>query len=171
MFRWTVNWRFVGEHTFLSTRFSLVLLAAHAGLIAVFLSTRWLHTSLPHAIQQFVSPPSPKVEAQIARRVTPDLVLTTILSAVAIGCLSARSLHYQFYAYIAWSTPFLLWRSGLHPVLIYAVWTAQEWAWNVYPSSNASSMTVVGCLAVQVFSIWLGTGEDAADERDKKHVE
>lgn len=86
--------------------------------------------------------------------------MTAILSSLVIGVLCARSLHYQFYAYLAWSTPFLLWRSGLHPILIYAVWAAQEWAWNVYPSTNSSSMVVVGCLAVQVIGVWWGTRND-----------
>jgi alpha-1,3-mannosyltransferase len=71
--------------------------------------------------------------------------------------LCARSLHYQFYAYIAWATPFLLWRAGFHPIVQYALWAAQEWAWNVYPSTPASSATVVGVLAVTVAGVWWGT--------------
>lgn len=91
------------------------------------------------------------------------------------GILCARSLHYQFYAYILWATPYLLWKSGLHPVLIYIVWAVQEWAWNIYPSTDVSSALVVGCLAVQVFGIWYGTRQDFADVRspiegkDNKH--
>ena len=93
--------------------------------------------------------------------------------------LCARSLHYQFYAYIAWSTPFLLWKADLHPTLIYAVWGAQEWGWNVYPSTDTSSMVVVGCLVVQVLSVWWGTRNDLADvlspadiaDDDKEHDE
>ena len=60
--------------------------------------------------------------------------MTTVLTANAIGMLCARSLHYQFYAWLAWGTPFLLWRTGFHPIVQYAIWAAQEWAWNVYPS-------------------------------------
>lgn len=79
--------------------------------------------------------------------------------------LCARSLHYQFYAYIAWATPYLLWKSGMHPVLIYAIWVVQELAWNVYPSTDLSSALVVGCLAVQVFGAWHGTRQDFIDSR------
>jgi alpha-1,3-mannosyltransferase len=86
--------------------------------------------------------------------------MTTILTANIIGMLCARSLHYQFYAYLAWVTPFLLWRARLHPVLQYVLWGAQEWAWNVYPSTPASSMTVVGVLAVTVAGVWWGTRKD-----------
>lgn len=157
MFKWTVNWRFVGEETFLSKSFSYSLLGLHVLLLGVFGLSRWLKLSLPEAINHLLHPPSRIQQDRIARRVTPDFVLTSILSAVIIGCLCARSLHYQFFVYIAWSTPFLLWKSGMHPVLIYGVCMAQEWAWNVYPSTNASSMVVVGCMAATVGSIWLGT--------------
>ena len=51
----------------------------------------------------------------------------------------------------------------MHPILIYAVWAVQEWAWNVYPSTDISSMVVVGCLAVQVFGLWWGIRKDYAD--------
>ncbi|RPB07792.1 ALG3-domain-containing protein [Morchella conica CCBAS932] len=37
MFKWTVNWRFVGEETFLSREFSLGLLAVHAVLLFGFI--------------------------------------------------------------------------------------------------------------------------------------
>ncbi|RHZ73930.1 dolichyl-P-Man:Man(5)GlcNAc(2)-PP-dolichol alpha-1,3-mannosyltransferase [Aspergillus turcosus] len=64
-----------------------------------------------------------------------------------------RSLHYQFFAYLACATPFLLWQAGFHPILVYVVWAAQEWAWNTYPSTNASSLVVVLSLAAQVFGV------------------
>jgi len=86
-------------------------------------------------------------------------ITTTMLTSLAIGLLCARSLHYQFFAYLSWATPFLLWRSGFHPALIYALWAAQEWAWNVYPSTSHSSLIVVLSLAVQVFGVMLDDGE------------
>ena len=93
----------------------------------------------------------------MSKRITPDFIMTTILTATAVGMLCARSLHYQFYAYIAWTTPFLLWKSGFHPIVQYALWGAQEWAWNVYPSTPVSSATVVGVLAVTIAGAWWGT--------------
>lgn len=164
MFKWTVNWRFVSEDLFLSKPFSLALLGLHAALLLAFLHTTWLKPagiSLMGVKRMLLSPPSEQEQARIARRVTPDFVLTTILSATMIGCLCARSLHYQFYAYIAWSTPFLLWRAGVHPIAIYVLWAAQEVAWNVYPSTDASSIVVVGCLAVAVASGWSASNRTA----------
>lgn len=172
LFKWTVNWRFVGEEAFLSRPFSLALLGAHVSLLATFIATRWLRPSqlsIPDTIKQLIQPPPEDIQAKTARRVKPDFILTSILTSVIIGCLCARSLHYQFFAYVAWSTPFLLWRSRLHPALIYAVWAAQEWAWNVFPSTNISSMVVVGCFSITVASVWYGSDRDKQTVRE--HVE
>lgn len=174
MFKWTVNWRFIGEETFLSRSFSYCLLGAHVALLALFGCTRWLEPSglSPlQAIHHLLHPPPQAQQDRIARRVTPDFVLTTMLSAMLIGCLCARSLHYQFFVYIAWSTPYLLWRSGMHPILVYGLCMAQEWAWNVYPSTDASSMVVVGCLAVTVASIWIGTSPQPAKQQQQRRSE
>jgi alpha-1,3-mannosyltransferase len=164
LYRWTVNWRFIPEHIFLSAPFSGTLLSAHATLLLLFAATRWTQPSrrdLRATIALFFSsrPADEDARDEIADRVDARFIMTTILTANAIGMLCARSLHYQFYSWLAWSTPFLLWRAGLHPVLIYAVWGAQEWAWNVYPSTDVSSAVVVGCLAVTVGGVWWGTRE------------
>lgn len=170
MFKWTVNWRFVGEENFLSTWFTISLLALHATLLLVFLNGKWLHTSFSNALKDLIFPPSERYQAEVARGVTPNFILTTILSSIIIGCLCARSLHYQFFAYIAWSSPFLLWRSGLHPILVFGTWAMQEWAWNAYPSTDFSSMTVIECLMIQVLAVWLGKTNDEVpcDEGDEK---
>ncbi|OHX00487.1 dolichyl-p-man:man c -pp-dolichyl mannosyltransferase [Colletotrichum incanum] len=167
-FKWTVNWRFVGEETFLSKPFSIALLGLHLFTLLVFIFTRWLNpaqrplSSLVPAMLQGKSPFSPREEAQVASRVTPRYVLTTILSANVMGLLFARSLHYQFYAYLAWSTPYLLWRSGLPVYVVYILWAVQEWAWNVYPSTDMSSEFVVGVMAVTVAATWFGTADEGA---------
>lgn len=64
--------------------------------------------------------------------------------------LCARSLHYQFYSWLAWGTPYVLWQTGFGPVWIVPLWAAQEWAWNVFPSTNMSSAVVVGVLGLSV---------------------
>lgn len=181
MFKWTVNWRFVGEEVFLSRGFSLALLGLHAALLLAFLHYRWLKPagiSLSGVKRMLLQPPSKLEQERISRRVTPEYVMTTVLTATMIGCLCARSLHYQFYAYIAWSTPFLLWRAGLHPVAVYVIWAAQEVAWNVYPSTDLSSMAVVGCLAVTVAAGWRASTNVTATavkkekaSRKREHVE
>lgn len=165
LFKWTVNWRFVGEDIFLSRAFSISLLGGHVSALILFITTRWLRPAekpILEIVQNALQGKEPlgALQHAVSTRVSPNYILTTILTANAIGMLFARSLHYQFYAYIALSTPFLLWRSGMHPILQYVLWVAQEWAWNVYPSTDISSMVVVGILFVTVASVWWGTRKD-----------
>lgn len=169
-FRWTVNWRFVGEEVFLSKPFALGLLSVHAGLLLLFATTRWLRpagvTSVSSLVSfvtpflQFSSPFTESEEETLSRAASPQFVLTTVLTANLVGLLTARSLHYQFYAYLAWTTPYLLWRSGVNPVVQYVLWAAQEWAWNVFPSTPVSSGVVVGVMAVTVAFVWWGGTEE-----------
>lgn len=148
---------------FQSRPFSAALIAAHLSLLVLFLTTRWLkpsegRLSLPTLARSLFSPPSPQVQAAVSKRITPRFILTTILSANAIGMLCARSLHFQFFSWIAWATPALLWQAGFHPVLQYALWAFQEYLWNIYPSNDRSSPMVVACLAVTVTVAWYGLG-------------
>ncbi|KAK6957620.1 dolichyl-P-Man:Man(5)GlcNAc(2)-PP-dolichol alpha-1,3-mannosyltransferase [Daldinia eschscholtzii] len=177
-FKWTVNWRFVGEEIFLSRPFSLALLGMHAVVLAGFIVGKWLRpagkplSAIIMPLLQFSSPFSAREEPLVASRVTPNYVMTTILSANVIGLLFARTLHYQFYSYLAWSTPYLLWRSGTHPIIQYGLWALQEWAWNIFPSTPVSSGVVVGILATTVALIAVRTDDVAApvsnSERERK---
>ena len=172
----------MGEERFLSREFAISLIGVHLALLAIFALTRWTRPSglsIPALTSTAFKPLPSKAQQLMSLNITPTFILTSILTSMAMGMLCARSLHYQFYAYIAWSTPFLLWKAGLHPILTYAVWGAQEWAWNVYPSTDTSSIVVVGCLVVQVFSVWWGTRNDLADaispagiaDEEKEHDE
>ncbi|KAL7271072.1 dolichyl-P-Man:Man(5)GlcNAc(2)-PP-dolichol alpha-1,3-mannosyltransferase [Rhizina undulata] len=168
LYQWTVNWRFVPESVFLSKGFSLGLLTAHAGLLLFFFSTRWSRPaarSLSHTISLLLRPATGLEERQISLRVTPRYILTTILTANTIGMLCARSLHYQFYSWLAWGAPYLLWKSGLGPLWVVVLWAAQEWAWNVFPSTNVSSAVVVGALAATLVGVWIGAREEEEGKR------
>lgn len=160
LFKWTVNWRFLGEDFFLSRRFALSLLTMHIALLVRFILQMWLKPAGKPALDvirsllQLKSPFTSREERQVAMRLTPTYVITTILSANLLGLLFARSLHYQFYAYIAWATPFLLWRAGVNPIAQYGLWALQEWAWNVYPSTPMSSTVVVGVLGTTMILVF-----------------
>ncbi|KAJ2896517.1 dolichyl-p-man:man c -pp-dolichyl mannosyltransferase [Zalerion maritima] len=166
LFKWTVNWRFVGEDVFLSKNFAYGLLGLHALVLAAFGLTKWLKpakkpvSSIVGKVLKFQQPLTDREEILISKSVSPRFVLTTVLTSNVVGLLFARSLHYQFYAYLAWATPFLLWRSGIHPVLQYVLWGIQELVWNVYPSTEISSGAVVGLLALQVLLVYLGAREE-----------
>lgn len=165
LFKWTVNWRFVGEETFLSRSFSASLLVLHVSVLFTFIFTRWLPPtgkSLGDVLHATFSRDDRARNWQpLFQGFTPKYIPTTILTANVVGLLFARSLHYQFYSYLAWSTPYLLWRGGLHPVLQYLLWAVQEWAWNVFPSTPTSSAAVVSVMAITVAAVWFGTSDDA----------
>lgn len=150
LFKWTVNWRFVGEELFLSNGFSLGLLGLHVSLLALFLATNWLKPSGSNLLDFLLNTINGR---QRTASLSKTFIMTVMLTSLAVGLLCARSLHYQFFAYLAWATPFLLWRAEFHPVLVCIVWALQEWAWNVFPSTSASSLIVVLSLAAQVFGV------------------
>lgn len=168
-YQWTVNWRFVSESTFLSREFAVGLLVVHASLLLLFATTRWTQPSrrsVPAFLKMlYIAPPEPD-RAAMAARVTPEFILTSVLTANAIGMLCARSLHYQFFSWIAWATPWLLWCAELPPLLQGLVWLGQEVAWNQYPSTELSSRIVVGVLGAMVVRVWVAT--DAGTETGRR---
>ncbi|KAF3913037.1 hypothetical protein ABW21_db0205261 [Orbilia brochopaga] len=172
LWQWTVNWRIVGETVFTSSVFKYALLGTHAILLVFFAATRWLQPAQRDIIQFIRSPllrPVDNLEGmRIARRADGAYMLTTLFTCNMIGVLCARSLHYQFFSWIAWTTPFLLWRSGWGPLFVVPVWAAQEYAWNVFPSTEASSAIAVGCMLVQLIGVWFGMGESTSEEDQRK---
>ncbi|KAG5928040.1 dolichyl-P-Man:Man(5)GlcNAc(2)-PP-dolichol alpha-1,3-mannosyltransferase [Claviceps sorghi] len=175
-FEWTVNWRMLGEEVFLSRRFALVLLALHALVLVLFITTRWLQParrSLPSLLAPLLRGRSPfgrEDGLAVSGRVTPDYVMTTMLSANTIGLLFARSLHYQFYAYLAWGAPYLLWRACPGFPFLLLLLAAQEAAWNTFPSTSLSSITVVAVLLVTVVLVYTGTRKPV-ESGDRNDVE
>ncbi|KAG6290011.1 dolichyl-P-Man:Man(5)GlcNAc(2)-PP-dolichol alpha-1,3-mannosyltransferase [Claviceps purpurea] len=159
-YEWTVNWRMLDEQVFLSKPFALALLTLHALALLLFITTRWLQptqrplSSLIGPLLRGRSPFSREDGLHVSRRVTPDYVMTTILSANVIGLVFARSLHYQFYAYLAWGTPYLLWKASLSFPLILLLVVAQEAAWNTFPSTSLSSIAVVNVLLLIVVLVY-----------------
>jgi alpha-1,3-mannosyltransferase len=64
-----------------------------------------------------------------------------------------------------------LWQSGLGPLWIVALWAAQEWAWNVFPSTDTSSAIVVGVLGLSVAGLlWGAEGADQLREKPLAEV-
>lgn len=177
MYKWTVNWKFISEETFLSKSFAYTLLATHAMLLLAFLQYRWVKpssTGLLHFVKKYLINADNKQADQvdIARRLTPQFVMDVLLGSVVIGLLCARSLHYQFYAYLGWTAPYVLWRSGAQPVLVIGTWALQEVAWLIYPQTQWGSLTVVLLLALQVASSWkspvFAYDPIVTDEQEKK---
>ncbi|TKX19884.1 ALG3-like protein [Elsinoe australis] len=155
--KWTVNWRWVGREGFEDDRFASALMVGHVVVLGLFVVERWMRqagTGVGEVLGSLLRSQGVQRMREVQGRVTPEFVLTAILTSNAVGMLFARSLHYQFYSWLAWGSPYLLWRSGTSPVAVVLAWAAQEWAWNVYPSTTISSAVVVLSLAWQVYGIW-----------------
>ncbi|KID79505.1 Dol-P-Man:Man(5)GlcNAc(2)-PP-Dol alpha-1,3-mannosyltransferase [Metarhizium brunneum] len=173
-FEWTVNWRMMGEELFLSKQFATVLLVLHALVLLIFVTSRWLQparrslVSLISPMLRGRSPFTPAEELAVSSRVTPDYIMTTILSANVVGLLFARSLHYQFYAYLAWATPYLLWKAWPYTPVVYLLWAVQEAAWNTFPSTDLSSTIVVNVLLMTVVLVYFGTLKPVRSGERKK---
>lgn len=176
-FQWTVNWRMVGEKVFSDPTFATALLILHASTIAILAASRWLRPTgrsfleIVDSLRKFRYPFSTEDESRISMRVTPEYVMKTILIANVAGLLFARSLHYQFYAYLAWASPYLMWRYSPFPGLEFVLWAAQEWAWNVFPSTDVSSRLVVNILLVTVALSYFNDAEDAPGNHEEKSEE
>lgn len=191
-YKWTVNWRFVPEETFLSPQFAFTLLAIHAGLLVVFCSKRGYHwmalikvpqifsaspsgngAEFPALVRSLLSASSVE-RTQRVSRVTPDYVLTTMVTSNLIGILCARSLHYQFYSWFFWTVPFALYKvhAVCGPVVALAIFATQEHAWNVYPSTSESSFCVIFSLAAMIIGIWVHDQRvGAANELQRERLE
>jgi alpha-1,3-mannosyltransferase len=163
LFKWTVNWRFLGEGIFLSRAFSLSLLLVHVSSLIIFATTTWIAPT-SHEFVDFVHThlerTNIEIKKMISRKVTPMWVMDTVLASMVVGLLCARSLHYQFFAYLGWATPYLLWRTGAGAIWVAVNWAVQEYCWLVFPSTSLSSMVVVFELALQVLSILLAPSLD-----------
>ncbi|KAJ1802313.1 dolichyl-P-Man:Man(5)GlcNAc(2)-PP-dolichol alpha-1,3-mannosyltransferase, partial [Coemansia sp. RSA 2599] len=141
-FTWTVNWRFVGRDVFLSQQWSASLLAAHLALLAILGLALWPRLSQNSAwsiIKRGIKP------ARNARTCGPsaDEIVAVVFTSNFVGIVCARSLHYQFYSWYFHMLPYLLYIAQLHPAASVAVWLAVEYAWNVYPSTAFSSLTLL----------------------------
>lgn len=164
LFVWTVNWRFLGKETFESSEFSTGLLVLHATLLLTFLHWKWVRATskgiVDFALRWAWRPMSEEEQDRLSQKITPVFVMDTMLGSMVIGLLCARSLHYQFYAYLGWMSPYLLWRGGSHPVWVLLNWAVQEYCWLVFPSTNLSSALVVFQLTLQMLSVLIAPPVD-----------
>lgn len=141
----------------------MYLLIAHAAILLPFILTRWtrpLGRSPRDLARLAFKNPNPAAQNRIVKELNSDFILTTVLTSVMIGMLCARSLHYQFFAYIAWTTPFLLYKAKINPALQWVIWGGQEAAWNVFPAADMTSKIVVGTMAAVIVNLWTATGEE-----------
>jgi len=144
LWKWTVNWRFVGQETFESDPFSTLLLISHMVTLSLFYK-KWNKIRV-----------TPNDEAWR------EWVLYVMVVTQFIGIVFARSLHYQFYSWYFWTVPYMLFSIGFNPALTNLTNLSQlqtavkrvlprliymgllEWCWLQYPSTATSSGFLFG---------------------------
>ncbi|CAE7171196.1 unnamed protein product [Rhizoctonia solani] len=158
LYKWTVNWRFVPEPTFLNISFARGLLFCHIALLGIFGFGVWCrkHGGALSVLERALQ--NPIKEAAISS-VTQDYIATVFFTANLIGILCARSLHYQFYSWYATQLPLLAWRTKYPIILRVAILAAIEYAWNTYPSTDLSSGLLLGAHVLLVAGVLFGFPE------------
>lgn len=165
MYKWTVNFRFVPEETFNSTCFHKTLLIIHIFLLLFFLFTKWvtprvISKSIPQFINDAVHISTETLETGniiLDRACGPRYIVGVLASCNLIGIICARSLHYQFLSWYAWTYPYLIGSANTNIVIGVALWTIHEWCWNVYPSTVVSSLALVTCNLIVLGIYWFSS--------------
>lgn len=162
LYKWSVNWKFVPEETFLSDEFGYALLAGHLVVLLFFTFTRYLSPALTgKPVQQLISDafkPATKTVSKdnllFDQKNGPRLILLIFATTNLIGVIFARSLHYQFLSWYCWLLPFLLYSSGSNVFLSVGMFFFHEWCWNVFPATKQSSQVLVMILASTLVGVW-----------------
>lgn len=158
LYKWTVNWRFLGEKTFLHPSTSKVLLGLHLFILCIFGVHRW--TNISKEGWKWVSS---RWKGDI-NPMSSSFIVQVLCTSNLIGMTFARSLHYQFYSWYAFQLPLLAWstkwplavryvtrvtnkRSIAIPVII-------EWSWNVFPSTTLSSTSLFLAHIALLVGLW-----------------
>ncbi|OWB63909.1 hypothetical protein B5S31_g4715 [[Candida] boidinii] len=162
LYEWTVNWRFLSEENFSSDNFHKLLLFLHILVLIIFILFKWLSPKITgKSIIQFIidffkfySNTISEKNIIFNKSLGPRLVMIVLSISNLIGILFARSLHYQFLSWYFYSIPFLLWFSGLPSIISILIFICHEWCWNVYPSTNESSILLISILSLIILSIF-----------------
>lgn len=161
LYEWTVNWKFIPPVYFASKMFANLLLGAHILVLLWFIVTRFLHPnitgkSLLSLMRDAFYPKGTACPTNryINHKTGPGLIFLTLASTNVIGVLFSRSLHYQFLSWYCWQLPFLLYSTGWGPIVGILVWGVHEWCWLVFPSTYASSATLVAILSSMLYAVW-----------------
>ncbi|TFY65484.1 hypothetical protein EVJ58_g1958 [Rhodofomes roseus] len=158
LYKWTVNWRFISEETFLNQWWARGLLAGHVATLATFGLCQWCRREggVWAVISSGLRNPMRRPERC---HVTSDFTTTVLFTSNLVGILFARSLHYQFYSWYGMQVPFVAWRTKYPVIVKLLLLFAIEYAWNVFPSTSLSSALLCTANAALVAGVWFGYPE------------
>lgn len=165
MYKWTVNFKFLSEETFVSKELSIgLLILTLIGMIAF--AYKWV-SEYNVILQQHQSrngaPQSKKRGTKVVcdgsmcvlvplsdsdsdnsqlQQLSPHFIISTIFTSNLIGIALARSLHYQFYCWYFHSLPYLTW----------CVWC---WSWSHGSTASNRWGGIVSCIETVVKALVL----------------
>jgi len=148
LYEWTVNWRFLDEKIFLHPSTSKLLLFLHLNVLCLFGIYRWTGLSsmgLRWIATCWHGDPVP---------MSSSFMILTLFTSNLIGITFARSLHYQFFSWYFHQIPLLAWASSWPLPIRLALPLAVEFAWNVFPSTNLSSVILLIAHIMLLVGLW-----------------
>lgn len=159
LYKWSVNWQFVGEEGFDSAVFHKALLASQVVGIMCIILVKYPNL-IGDGLKALRRPLSRVVKTSNHAEVVPFILVTTNF----VGVLFSRSLHYQFLAWYHWTIPILVHYSQL-PWFLGPVWfILHEYCWNSYPPNAKASGILFALNAVMLLLISVSNLSNRSDQ-------
>ena len=145
-YKWTVNWRFLGEEVFLDSRLHVLLLALHVSVLVFFLGKFFITTN--------------KASYTTSNKIlTSKQIISILFLSNFIGMMFSRSLHYQFLSWYHHTLPALLFLPKFYKsITCLMILGMVEFCWNSYPSTEFSSGLLHVCHGAILYGILKGEG-------------
>mmetsp|Transcript_11964 Transcript_11964/g.22990 ORF Transcript_11964/g.22990 Transcript_11964/m.22990 type:complete len:473 (-) Transcript_11964:118-1536(-) len=116
-YQWTVNWKFLDAHVFVSKPWAVVLLVGHLGMLT-YVCVQWLDRAkqstgrrlwlLTSAGKNEEEGDKNDTDNKSNKTLSPAYIAHTMMVSNFVGIAFARTLHYQFYSWYVSAVPFLL---------------------------------------------------------------
>ncbi|ETV85214.1 hypothetical protein H257_03031 [Aphanomyces astaci] len=135
-YTWTVNWKCIPEHIFLSKPWALFLLSGHIVVLIAFLHKYFFSGPQGLSVSALVYKPF-TLRERVPIRV--ERIVTSLCVVNFVGICFARTLHYQFYAWYFPTLPYLLWKTNMPLIFKAKVLIICEFAFNTFPATDVSS--------------------------------
>ncbi|XP_026669299.1 lethal(2)neighbour of Tid protein [Ceratina calcarata] len=152
-FKWTVNWRFLPEHIFISPYFHVSLLLLHI-LTLIYFVPICIKYMKSYAKLKYVGEslqPQLRKKEKIDMSTVSQLFIFPMFATNFIGITFSRSLHYQFYIWYYHTLPYLIWCTDYKTVIKLTILGIIELCWNTYPSTIYSSVSLHVCHLMLLF--------------------
>eukprot|EP01025_Chloroclados_australasicus_P000215 TRINITY_DN100_c2_g1_i3.p1 TRINITY_DN100_c2_g1~~TRINITY_DN100_c2_g1_i3.p1 ORF type:complete len:414 (+),score=16.31 TRINITY_DN100_c2_g1_i3:380-1621(+) len=161
MYKWTVNFKFIDQQTFVSKQLALGLLIAHLFILGIFSAFKWKSSKgdFSTTFQRFL-----KGERNESIKFKKQFVIYVLFSGNFVGIVCARSLHYQFYSWYFHTIPFLLWCTPYLSIFRITLWLLLEIVWNVYPATAFSSLMLLFCHVSILVGLFLWQSKDEKEK-------